>query len=184
MAVHVRPAISADLPTIKAIYDDQVRTGISTFDVEPPPLSRWEERLADADHLLVAEDDGAVLGYAFSSTYRPRPAYDRTRECSVYISTEARGRGLARTLYDELLARLRADRVHTALAVIARPNPGSEALHSACGFTLVGVLPEVGRKFDRWIDTGFWALVLADDASEAHGGGAEGDVEAVAPDHD
>lgn len=164
MPTQIRSAAAADLPAVKAIYDEQVRTGIATFDVEPPPIGYWEARLAadsPGDHVLVATaDDGTVLGYAYSSTYRPRPAYDRTRETSVYLAAEARGRGTGRALYDVLLARLRADGVHTALAVVARPNPASEALHTACGFTLVGVVPEVGRKFDRWIDTGLWALVL------------------------
>ena len=158
-----RAATEQDLAAIKAIYDHQVRHGISTFDTEPPPVEQWAARLhsdATGDHLLVAEEDGAVLGYAYSSTYRPRRAYDRTRETSVYLAPEAVGRGLGRALYDDLLARLRADGMHVALAVVALPNPASEALHRACGFEQVGSLPEVGRKFDRWIDTAFWALRL------------------------
>ena len=182
MRPEIRPATTDDLPSMKAIYDEQVRGGTSTFHVEPPPLSYWEDRLAadsPGEHLLVAIDtrveagveagvqagvqagvEGAVLGYAYSSTYRPRPAYDRTRETAVYLADEARGQGLGRALYDDLLARLRADDVHTVLAVVALPNPASEALHRACGFTRVGVLPEVGRKFDRWIDTAMWVRVL------------------------
>ena len=159
----MRPASAADLPAIAAIYDDQVRTAISTFDLEPPPLSSWEAKLASTepgDHLLVATVDDTVVGYAYSSTYCPRPAYSRTREVSVYLSEQARGRGLGRLLYDELLGRLRADGVHQVLAVVALPNDASEALHRACGFTRVGVLPEVGRKFDRWIDTALWGLTL------------------------
>ena len=183
-AAVVRAATAADLSAMKAIYDVQVRTAVSTFDLEPPAVGYWEARLAaDApgDHVLVVVEGEEVLGYAYSSTYRPRPAYDRTRETSVYLRTDATGRGLGRALYDALLERLRCDGVHTALAVVARPNPASEALHRACGFTLVGVLPEVGHKLGRWIDTGLWALVLV---SGSDGGGAEGDVEAVAPDHD
>lgn len=158
-----RVATEQDLAAIKAIYDHQVHHGIATFDVEPPPLEAWGERLVSTrpgDHLLVAERDGVVLGYAYSSTYRPRPAYDRTRETSVYLAPEAAGRGLGRALYDDLLGRLRADGMHVALGVIALPNPASEALHRACGFERVGVLPEVGNKFDRWIDTAFWSLRL------------------------
>ena len=158
-----RPATEQDLAAIKAIYDHQVLHGISTFDTAAPPLDHWAARLtssAPGDHLLVVEEEGSVLGYAYSSTYRPRPAYGRTRETSVYLAPEAAGRGLGRALYDDLLARLRADGMHVALAVIAQPNPASEALHRACGFERVGVLPEVGRKFDRWIDTAFWALRL------------------------
>jgi len=161
--VTVRRSDPADLPRIAAIYDEQVATAVSTFDLEPAPLSYWQARLASAergDHVLVAEVDGAVRGFAYSSSYRPRPAYARTREVSVYLDPEARGQGLGRELYDELLARLRADGVHVALAVVATPNPSSEALHRACGFEQVGVLPEVGSKFDRWVDTALYALVL------------------------
>ncbi len=161
--VTVRSADPADLPRIAAIYDEQVRTAISTFDLDPRPMAYWEERLASTepgDHVLVADSQEEVVGYAYSSSYRPRPAYARTREVSVYLSAQARGRGLGRLLYDELLVRLRADGVHQVLAVIALPNDASEALHRACGFSRVGVLPEVGWKFDRWIDTALWSLTL------------------------
>jgi phosphinothricin acetyltransferase len=159
----IRPAAEADLPAVKAIYDQQVLTGTATFDLEPPPVDYWRARLTSTetgDHLLVAVEDDALLGYAYSAAYRTRPAYDRTRETSVYLAAAAVGRGLGRALYDELLARLAADGVHTVLAVIATPNEASEALHRSCGFERVGLLPEVGHKFDRWIDTAFWALVL------------------------
>ncbi|WP_134768459.1 GNAT family N-acetyltransferase [Nocardioides sp. 1609] len=162
LAVDVRDATTADLPSIKAIYDVQVRTALSTFDLEPAPLSYWEQRLAPGrtgDHLLVATLDGEVAGYAYSSTYRPRPAYDRTRETSVYLAEQARGRGVGRALYDVLLDRLVADGIHTVLAVVAVPNPASEALHRACGFERVGLLPEVGHKLGRWVDTALFARV-------------------------
>ncbi len=173
----VRDAVTADLPRIAAIYDEQVRTAISTFDLTSPGLAYWEARLASTepgDHLLIADSpahspdnspdnslDNDVVGYAYSSSYRPRPAYARTREVSVYLDDAARGQGLGRALYDELLARLRADGMHQVLAVIALPNDASEALHRACGFERVGVLPEVGWKFDRWIDTALWGLTMA-----------------------
>ena len=161
--VKVRDAVPADLRRIAAIYDEQVRTAISTFDLEPRPMSYWEARLSSTepgDHLLVADAESRVVGYAYSSSYRPRPAYARTREVSVYLDETARGRGLGRLLYDELLRRLRADDVHQVLAVVALPNDASEALHRACGFSRVGLLPEVGWKFDRWIDTALWGLTL------------------------
>jgi phosphinothricin acetyltransferase len=161
--VLVRDADPADLPRIAAIYDEQVRTAISTFDLEPRPMAYWEARLTSAeagDHLLVADAASAVVGYAYSSSYRPRPAYARTREVSVYLDASSRGHGLGRLLYDALLARLRADGVHQVLAVVALPNDASEALHRGCGFERVGLLPEVGWKFDRWIDTAVWGLTL------------------------
>lgn len=159
----VRDAVDTDLPAVKAIYDDQVVGGVATFDTVAPPLSYWRERLDSEHHLLVAVEEtsaGAeVLGYAYSTAYRPRAAYDATREVSVYLAATARGRGVGRGLYDVLLDRLDADGVHTVLAVIATPNEASEALHRACGFEQVGLLPEVGHKHGRWIDTAFWARV-------------------------
>lgn len=159
----IRPATEPDVAAIAAIYDEQVRTGISTFDLEPPPASYWSHRLASGesgDHFLVADDDGAVVGFAYSGSYRPRPGYRLTRETSVYLAAGARGQGLGRRLYDDLLPRVRADGMHVALALVALPNPASAALHEACGFAHLGTMREVGRKFDRWIDTAWYQLTL------------------------
>jgi len=159
----VRPATAADLAAAATIYDEQVRTAISTFDLDPPPVSYWEHHLASSepgDHFLVADDGGQVVGFAYSSAYRPRPGYRLTREVSVYLSERARGRGLGRRLYDELLDRLRADGIHAVLALVAVPNPASVALHEACGFEHLGTMREVGRKFDRWLDTAWYQLIL------------------------
>jgi L-amino acid N-acyltransferase YncA len=159
----VRPAVVGDLRRTGAIYDEQVRTGISTFDLEPPPESYWHHHLVSTeqgDHFLVADDDGTVVGFAYSTSYRPRPAYRLTRETSVYLAEEARGLGLGRRMYDDLLTRMRADGIHVALALVALPNPASIALHEACGFEHLGTMREVGRKFDRWIDTAWFQLPL------------------------
>ena len=159
----VRPATPADLAGAAAIYDEQVRTGISTFDLEPPPASYWQHHLESTepgDHFLVAADDGEVVGFAYSSAYRTRPGYRLTREVSVYLAERARGQGLGRRLYDDLLDRVRADGIHVALALVAVPNPASVALHEACGFEHLGTMREVGRKFDRWLDTAWYQLLL------------------------
>ena len=137
---------------------------VATFDVEPQPPELFADRVASTrpgDHVLVAEEGGRVVGMAYAATYRPRPAYDGTRETSVYLAPDARGRGLGRVLYDELLRRVDADGIHVCLAVIAQPNAASEALHAAVGFERVGTLREVGRKFDRWVDTAWWQRVRA-----------------------
>jgi phosphinothricin acetyltransferase len=155
----IRTATERDLAGIAAIYDEQVRTGISTFDLEPPPASYWSRRLADdapGDHVLVADDAGSVVGFAYAGAYRPRPGYRLTRETSVYVAAGARGQGLGRRLYDDLLPRLDADGIHVALALIALPNDASVALHEACGFAHLGTMREVGRKFDRWLDTAWY----------------------------
>jgi L-amino acid N-acyltransferase YncA len=162
--VTVRSATDSDLPAIKAIYDVEVLRGIATFATDPPGLDYWRERLASTepgDHVVVAVDGDDVVGYAYSGSYRPRAAYAHTRETSVYLDSRARGGGIGRALYDELLQRLRGDGVRLVVAVIALPNPGSQGLHRACGFERAGVLHDVGRKFDRWIDTELWELRLA-----------------------
>ena len=115
---------------------------------------------------MVVTEDGDVRGYAESSVFRDRPAYDHTREVSVYLGLDARQQGFGRRLYDQLLDLLRADGIHVALAVIAQPNPASEALHKACGFEPVGVLREVGWKFGGWVDTAWWQLRLGDGTPE------------------
>jgi L-amino acid N-acyltransferase YncA len=162
-ATTIRAATTADLPAAAAIYDEQVRTGISTFDLEPPPTSYWQHHLDSdepGDHFLVADADGTVVGFAYSSAYRPRPGYRQTRETSVYLADGARGQGLGRRLYDDLLGRLRHDGMHTVLALVALPNPASVALHEACGFEHLGTMREVGRKFDRWLDTAWYQKLL------------------------
>ncbi|MBM6404642.1 N-acetyltransferase [Phycicoccus sp. CSK15P-2] len=156
----VRPAEPSDLAAMAAVYNDAVLHSLATFDVETRPDDHYAAHVASArpgDHVLVAEDVAlGLLGYAFSTTYRPRPAYDGTREVSVYLAEAARGRGLGRRLYAELLARVDADGVHTCIAVIAQPNPASEALHAAFGFEHVGTLREVGHKFGGRVDTALW----------------------------
>ncbi|MDR7255242.1 phosphinothricin acetyltransferase [Nocardioides sp. BE266] len=157
----IRRALPADLPAVSAIYAREAREGYATFDLEPRPMALWEEKLESGDHFLVAEHDGDVIGYASSAPFRPKPAYGHTRETGVYVAPGHQGLGTGRALYDALLARLVEDRVHTVVAGVALPNPASLALHRACGFEQVGVMREVGRKFDRWIDLAWLQKVLA-----------------------
>jgi phosphinothricin acetyltransferase len=158
--IDVRDATAADLPAMAAIYDEQVRTSVATFDIEPRGAAYLGAKLADhapGRHVLVAAAADRVLGYALSGLFRDRPAYASTVEVSVYVAGDARGRGVARTLYAALLARLDAEpSVHTQLAVIALPNETSERLHESFGFEPVGVLREVGHKLGRWVDTAWW----------------------------
>lgn len=159
----VRAALDADLDAVAAIYAREVRESTATFDITPPPRSKWEGLLASAhpgDHFVVAAAEAGVVGFAYSSPFRPKGAYDRTREVTVYVDPSAAGRGVGRLLYDDLLARMERGGVHTALACISLPNDASERLHRACGFERQGVLRDVGRKFDRWIDIVWWQKLL------------------------
>lgn len=161
MPPRIRAASVADVSGIAAIYGHAVRTGVATFDLSDPPPSYWTGLLTSTlpgDRMLVAEETGVIVGYAYSGAFRPRPAYACTRETSVYLAPEATGRGLGTSLYGELLSQLEADGVHSAVAVVAMPNPPSVALHERLGFELIGTLREVGRKFDRWVDTRWYQL--------------------------
>jgi phosphinothricin acetyltransferase len=100
--------------------------------------------------------DEAVLGWASSTRLRPKPAYDRSVETTVYLDPDATGCGLGRLLYDRLLGELEAAGVHRAYAVIALPNPVSVAFHERYGYRRVGLFEEVGYKFDRYWDVAWY----------------------------
>ncbi len=158
----IRTATEADLVAMARIYTEAALSSVATFDVGTQPPDHFAARVASrrpGDHVVVAEEDGRVVGMAYAVPYRPRPAYDLTRETSVYLGSGAQGRGLGRRLYTELLRRVDGDGIHVCLAVVARPNPASEALHRTLGFEHVGTLHEVGRKFDRWVDTALWQRI-------------------------
>jgi phosphinothricin acetyltransferase len=127
----IRRALPADLPAVAEIYAREAREGHATFDLEPRPTQLWEEKLASGDHFLVAEHEGAVIGYASSAPFRPKPAYEHTRETGVYVAPGHQGLGTGRALYDALLALLAADGVHLVVAAVALPNDASLALHRA-----------------------------------------------------
>lgn len=159
----IRPAEASDLGQVAAIYADQVEHGTATFDTTAPSPSSWAAKANDSSpghHLLVAADGPDVLGFCYSVAYRPRGAYATTKETSIYLAEAARGRGVGRALYGRLIDLLRADRMHTVIAVIASSNPASAALHRSLGFAQVGTLRQVGDKFGHRIDTDLWQLML------------------------
>ena len=163
MPITIRTARPADLDAIVAVYGHAVRTSVATFDTSDPPAAQWAAKVASTepgDHVLVVEEAGTVVGFTYSGSFRSRPAYARTRETSIYLAPAAVGRGTGRLAYTHLLDLLRTDGVHCVVAVVAQPNPASVALHESLGFELVGTLHEVGRKFDRWIDTRWYQLLL------------------------
>lgn len=158
--ISIREGTVDDLPGMAAIYDEQVRTSVATFDVDERGTAYLGEKLAahgPGDLVIVAVRGEDVLGYALSGPFRPRPAYAGTKESSVYVADGARGLGLGRRLYAVLLGRLDdLAEVHTEIAVIALPNPASVALHRSLGFGHVGTLREVGQKFGRYVDTAWY----------------------------
>jgi phosphinothricin acetyltransferase len=154
----LRPAATVDLPAVRAIYAQEVRCGTASFELEPPDLAEMGRRHDRVRALglpwTVAALPLGIAGFAYASSYRERPAYRFTVENSVYVADWARGQGIGRALLEAIVAEARAAGARQMVAVIGdSANLGSIALHRACGFTEVGVLRDVGRKFDRWLDT-------------------------------
>lgn len=101
-----------------------------------------------------------MLGYAYAGPWKARAAYARTVETSVYVAVDASGQGLGRCLYAALIQRLQDAGMHALISGISLPNPASVALHESFGFAHVGNFRQVGHKFGRWIDVGYWQLLL------------------------
>lgn len=161
--VVVRSAELGDLPAIVTIYNYAVRETTATFDTEPVTVagrSEWFAQFGGEHPLLVAESAGTVTGFAYYLPFRSRPAYGTSKESTIYVAPELHRRGVASALYAELLAVARSNGVHAMIAVLGGDNPASEALHRKFGFRFVGRLREVGRKFDRWVDTQYFELLL------------------------
>jgi L-amino acid N-acyltransferase YncA len=145
-----------DVPAIQAIYASYVLVSAATFELEPPDVDEVSRRMRSVLEggfpYLVAELDGVVAGYAYASPFRAREAYRFTVEDSVYVGAEYAGRGVGRELLKELMERCRVAGFRQMIAVIGGVNPASVAMHKAMGFAHVGVLREVGFKFDGWQD--------------------------------
>ena len=151
----IRHATVADAEALRRIYNHEVEHTTATFDLVPRTLEEQEAWIRDREGALgvvVAEHDGHVVGFASLSPYRPKPAYNTTVEDSVYVDREARGLGAGKALLAEVVAMAEARGFHTIIAHISDPDGASVALHRACGFTVVGIQKEVGRKFGRWLD--------------------------------
>ena len=154
----IRPAAAADVAAIARIYAHAVRFGTASFELEPPDdaeMARRRRAIIEAGYpYLVAQADGAVLGYAYAGPYRARPAYRWSVENSIYVAAEAQRRGIGRALIEALIAETERRGFRQMIAVIgdAAQMP-SIALHRAAGFRLVGTLEAVGFKHGRWLDT-------------------------------
>jgi phosphinothricin acetyltransferase len=161
----IRPATPDDAAAICAIYNHYVATTTISFEEEPVAGSDMAQRIADVQALglpyLVAQAGGRLLGYAYATKWRARPAYRTSVESSIYLAADAAGRGAGSALYRALLDALRSCEVHLVISGIAQPNEASVALHEKLGFRKVAHFSEVGRKFGRWIDVGYWELRLA-----------------------
>jgi phosphinothricin acetyltransferase len=155
--IQIRAAIKADIARLTDIYNHYVVHTPITFDLEPYTVERrsiWFEQFAlnGRYRLLVAEEEGRVIGYTGTTRFRAKAAYDTTVETTIYCAHESIGKGIGSRLYSALFEAIAGEDIHRIVAGYTLPNPGSEALHKRFGFVPVGVFHENGRKFGRYWD--------------------------------
>lgn len=164
MSLAIRPVALDDAAAIAAIYAPYVTDTAITFELDPPGAAVFAERIArvTATHpWLVAEHDGALIGYAYADRYRGRPAYRWVAETGIYMAMEARGLGAGATLYAALLDLLTQRGFVAAVAAMTAGNPASSALHDRLGFIKTGTQAGIGFKHGAWHDIVFWQKELA-----------------------
>jgi L-amino acid N-acyltransferase len=162
----IRPAVDADLDAILAIHNDAIRNSAAIWMDETVDRAEREEWLADRTRsgypVLVADDDGVVVGFASYSQWRARSGYRHTVEDSVYIADTHHARGIGRALLVQLIDHAKAAGHHVMLADIESSNTASIGLHKSLGFVDAGQLNEIGTKFDRWLSLTILSLPLQD----------------------
>ncbi|MBS2209783.1 N-acetyltransferase [Carboxylicivirga mesophila] len=160
----IRKSHASDAPFVAAIYNHYVTSSIVTFELEPVTDDEMRNRM-DAIAInypyLVYEEDGVVLGYAYATQWKARQAYQHSVESSVYLHHDAIGKGIGSMLYAMLLDKFKEMSIHAVIGGISLPNEASIALHEKFGFEKIGQFKQVGRKFNRWIDVGYWELILS-----------------------
>jgi L-amino acid N-acyltransferase YncA len=158
---HADPA--RDSAGCASVYAPYVRDTPISLEEEPPDTAEFERRIETISARfpwLVAEEDGAIIGYAYASAHHERAAYRWAADVAVYIDRDRQRRGVGRALYDALLALLVRQGMHVACAGIGLPNEASVGFHERFGFRPVGVYRRIGWKLGSWQDVGWWELEL------------------------
>lgn len=165
---YVRTAEVKDAAAIAAIYNHYILHSVISFEEEVVSVEEMTCRItaiADKFPWLVCEtkqdNEKAIVGYAYACPYKSRSAYRHTVETTIYLSAQHCGQGIGSNLYETLFNRLNKMDFHTAISAIALPNRASVRLHERFGFSKVGELQEIGYKYDKWIDVGYWQKDLS-----------------------
>jgi phosphinothricin acetyltransferase len=159
----IRLATSGDAAAICDIYNHYIANTTISFEeapVEPAEMAQRIENINSKHCWFVYEENSVIEGYAYATPWRVRSAYRHSVETSVYIKFGGGGKGIGTALYTHLIAELRHRGIRVLIGGIALPNPASVALHERMGYTQVAHFVDVGQKFGKWIDVGYWELVL------------------------
>ncbi|MDQ0318027.1 phosphinothricin acetyltransferase [Pararhizobium capsulatum DSM 1112] len=167
MTFILRDATPSDVPAITAIYRESVLNGTASYEIDPPQEEEMAKRFSATTengypYIAAVDEAGTLIGYAYASAFRTRPAYRFLVEDSIYLAPEAQGRGLGKALLQALIIRCTARGFRQMVAVIGGAHPASVALHAALGFRDAGILKGAGYKHGRWLDTAFMQIELGD----------------------
>jgi len=157
----IRNVSHTDAPAIAEIYNHYIRETIFTFEEIKVDAKEIEKRIKNITvHYpwIVYEQDGEILGYAYGGEWRTRSAYRFVAESAVYLRHNLPSKGIGSQLYAELLQRLKAQGIHSVMGVLGLPNEPSIRLHEKFGFKKAAHFAEVGYKFGKWVDVGYWQL--------------------------
>lgn len=163
MTLSLRVATPDDGAACAAIYAPYVRNTVISFEMDPPDAAAMAariERVLPDYPWLIAERDGAAVGYAYGARHHERPAYRWGADVGIYVAQDARGQGAGKALYRALIGLLNAQGFETLYGGITLPNPASVALHESFGFTQAGLYRRTGHKNGAWHDVGWWELML------------------------
>jgi len=159
----IRKITIEDAPEIMDIYNYYVDNSIVTFDVHHASLEKIQIKIQNTLEKfpwIVFEENNEILGYAHGSEWKAKDGYKHSTETTVYLKHNALKKGLGTLLYKELINQLKDLHFHALIGCITLPNDASIALHEKLGFKKIGHFKEVGYKFDRWIDVGYWELII------------------------
>jgi len=160
----IRPVSPADGAAICGIYNYYIENSTVTFEETAVQISEMEERIRKISprfpYLVMEDESGKINGYAYVNTWKERSSYKFSAELSIYVRDGFHGRGMGRKLMESLLEEVRKTDIHTLIAGISLPNDKSIALHEKFGFKKTAHFNEIGRKFNKWLDVGYWELIL------------------------
>ncbi len=160
----IRAAASSDARAVAAIYNHYVAETVITFEERPVHADEMARRIGDVQSAslpwLVAEENGQIVGYAHAAPWKTRSAYRFSVEITVYVAPDKVGHGIGSMLYRHLFTILQTLDVHAVIGGIALPNEASVALHEKLGLEKVAHFQQVGFKFNKWVDVGYWERIL------------------------